>query len=153
MIAPANTGNESNKRTAVMRTDHTNKGIESSVIEEDRMFRIVVMKLMAPKIEDTPAKCNLKIARSTEIPEWNRLPARGGYTVHPVPTPMPAKAEADSKVRDGGRSQKLMLFIRGKAMSCAPIIMGTNQFPNPPIITGITIKKIMTKAWAVTIVL
>lgn len=39
-----------------------------------------------------------------------------------------------------------MLFIRGNAMSWAPIIMGTSQFPNPPIMTGITIKKIITKA-------
>lgn len=46
-----------------------------------------------------------------------------------------------------------MLFIRGKAISGAPIISGTNQFPNPPIIIGITMKKIMTKAWAVTITL
>lgn len=43
-----------------------------------------------------------------------------------------------------------MLFIRGKAMSGAPNIRGTNQFPNPPIIIGITIKKIIIKAWAVT---
>jgi hypothetical protein len=74
------------------------------------------------------------------------LPARGGYTVHPVPAPIPAKADADRRQRDGGRSQNLMLFIRGKAISCAPIIRGTNQFPNPPIITGMTMKKIMTKA-------
>lgn len=46
-----------------------------------------------------------------------------------------------------------MLFIRGNAMSGAPIISGTSQFPNPPIRTGITIKKIITKAWAVTITL
>lgn len=39
-----------------------------------------------------------------------------------------------------------MLFSRGKAMSGAPSIRGTNQFPNPPIITGITMKKIITKA-------
>ena len=39
-----------------------------------------------------------------------------------------------------------MLFIRGNAISGAPIINGTNQFPNPPIITGITKKKIITKA-------
>lgn len=39
-----------------------------------------------------------------------------------------------------------MLFIRGKAMSGAPIISGTNQFPKPPIIIGITMKKIITKA-------
>lgn len=46
-----------------------------------------------------------------------------------------------------------MLFMRGKAISGAPIISGTNQFPKPPIMMGITIKKIITKAWAVTITL
>ena len=55
--------------------------------------------------------------------------------------------------KDGGNSQNLMLFMRGKAMSGAPIINGTSQFPNPPIITGMTIKKIITNACAVTIVL
>lgn len=34
-----------------------------------------------------------------------------------------------------------------------PNIKGTNQFPNPPIITGITRKKIIKNAWAVTMVL
>jgi hypothetical protein len=51
-----------------------------------------------------------------------------------------------SSVRDGGSSQNLMLFIPGKAMSGAPNISGTSQFPNPPIIIGITMKKIITKA-------
>jgi hypothetical protein len=54
------------------------------------------------------------------------------------------------RVREGGRSQNLILFIRGNAMSGAPIIRGTSQLPNPPIIIGITIKKIIMKAWAVT---
>jgi hypothetical protein len=36
-----------------------------------------------------------------------------------------------------------MLFILGKAISGAPIIKGTNQFPKPPIKVGITIKKII----------
>lgn len=31
-------------------------------------------------------------------------------------------------------------------MSGAPSIRGMSQFPNPPIIIGITIKKIITKA-------
>lgn len=53
----------------------------------------------------------------------------------------------------GGISQNLILFIRGKAISGAPIISGTSQFPNPPIMMGITMKKIITKAWAVTITL
>jgi hypothetical protein len=46
-----------------------------------------------------------------------------------------------------------MLFIRGNAMSGAPNIRGTSQFPNPPIMIGITMKKIMIKACAVTITL
>jgi hypothetical protein len=49
----------------------------------------------------------------------------------------------------GTRSQKLMLFMRGNAMSGAPIISGTNQFPNPPIIAGMIVKKIMISACAV----
>lgn len=153
VIAPARTGRERSNSTAVIKTDQANKGTVSKVIEEERMFKIVVIKLIAPKIEDTPAKWRLKIAKSTEIPEWNRLPAKGGYTVQPVPTPAEAKAERERNVKEGGRSQNLMLFIRGKAISCAPIMIGTNQFPKPPIIVGITIKKIITKAWAVTIVL
>jgi hypothetical protein len=84
---------------------------------------------------------------------WNVISASGGYTVQPVPTPSPVNEDRLSMDRDGGRSQKLMLFIRGNAMSGAPIINGTSQFPKPPIITGMTMKKIITKAWAVTIVL
>jgi len=44
-----------------------------------------------------------------------------------------------------------MLFIRGNTISGLEIIKGINQFPNPPISAGITIKKIIIKAWAVTI--
>lgn len=61
--------------------------------------------------------------------------------------------DARRRRNDGGSSQKLMLFIRGNAISGAPIIKGTSQLPNPPIIIGITIKKIITNAWAVTITL
>lgn len=36
-------------------------------------------------------------------------------------------------------------------MSGVASISGINQFPNPPIRIGITKKKIIIKAWAVTI--
>lgn len=78
MIAPASTGRARRSSTAVIKTDHTNSGIESRLTDEDRMFMMVVMKLIAPKIDDAPARCKLKIARSTEIPEWKRFPANGG---------------------------------------------------------------------------
>lgn len=61
--------------------------------------------------------------------------------------------EANRRKKDGGSSQKLMLFMRGKAMSGAPIISGTSQLPKPPIRMGMTMKKIITNAWAVTITL
>jgi hypothetical protein len=70
----------------------------------------------------------------------------GGYTVHPVPLPFEVKADNIKRDKEGGNNQNLILFIRGKAISGAPIIMGTSQLPNPPIIMGITIKKIITKA-------
>lgn len=38
-------------------------------------------------------------------------------------------------------------------MSGAASISGSSQLPNPPIKTGITKKKIIKNAWAVTIVL
>lgn len=116
-MAPAKTGRDKSSKTAVISTDQTNKGIESRVIVEERIFKIVVIKLIAPRMEEAPARCNLKIAKSTEIPEWKRFPDKGGYTVHPVPAPIPAKAEAESKVREGGSNQNLILFIRGKAIS------------------------------------
>ena len=53
-------------------------------------------------------------------------------------------------MKAGGSSQKLMLFIRGKAMSGAPIMIGTNQLPKPPIIAGMTMKKTMIRPWALT---
>ena len=43
-----------------------------------------------------------------------------------------------------------MLFMRGNAMSGAPIISGTNQLPKPPIIAGMTMKKIMIRPCVVT---
>lgn len=46
-----------------------------------------------------------------------------------------------------------MLLSRGKAISGIPNISGTSQFPNPPMVTGITKKKIIKKACAVTRVL
>ena len=40
--------------------------------------------------------------------------------------------------------------MRGNAMSGAPIISGTSQFPNSPIIAGMIMKKTMMRPWAVT---
>ena len=104
------------------------------------------MKFKAPNNDETPAKCKLKIAKSTDPPECDSIPANGGYTVHPVPAPDSTKLDDKSNKSDGGNNQKLILFNLGKAISGAPIIIGKNQLPKPPIAAGITKKKIITNA-------
>jgi hypothetical protein len=153
-MAPANTGSLVIKSTAVIATDQINNGRRAIVKALDiRETKIVVRKLILPRIEEIPAKWRLKIARSTEIPLWNLESAKGGYTVHPVPTPLSRMEESSKKVKEGINNQKDKLFIRGKAISATPNIKGSSQLPKPPIEIGITIKKIITKAWAVTITL
>jgi len=79
VIAPARTGSLVIRRTAVIETAQRNKGRRSrDTILVVREQITVVRKLILPKIEETPAKCKLKIAKSTEIPEWYLESARGG---------------------------------------------------------------------------
>lgn len=73
--------------------------------------------------------------------------------VHPVPVPVLENIDMVRSVIEGINNQNLILLSRGKAISWVPNINGINQFPKPPIIAGITIKKIIMKAWAVTTVL
>jgi hypothetical protein len=68
VIAPARTGNDSSNSKAVIATDQTNKGIRSKVIPGDRILITVVIKFTAPRIDEIPARCKLKIAKSTEDP-------------------------------------------------------------------------------------
>jgi hypothetical protein len=58
VIAPARTGNDNKSKKAVINTAQTNKGVLFAVIPGARILVIVTMKLIAPKIEDTPARCN-----------------------------------------------------------------------------------------------
>ena len=66
---PASTGKDNNNRTAVTNTAHANRGIRCNERPGARMFKMVVMKFMAPSMEEIPARCRLKIARSTDPPE------------------------------------------------------------------------------------
>jgi hypothetical protein len=58
VIAPAKTGNESNNNHAVIQTAQTNRGVLFAVIPGALILVIVTIKLIAPKIDETPAKCN-----------------------------------------------------------------------------------------------
>lgn len=105
--------------------------------------------MIAPLIEDAPDKCKLNIAKSTAGPECACILLKGGYTVQPVPAPPSINDEDNNKINDGGNNQKLILFLRGKALSGAPINIGTKIFPKPPIRIGLTLKKILKNACAV----
>jgi len=64
----ANTGRERSSRTAVIRTAQTKRGVWYWVEAGGFILIIVVMKLIAPKMDDTPARWSEKIVKSTEAP-------------------------------------------------------------------------------------
>lgn len=70
-----------------------------------------------------------------------------------MPTPLSTRALLRRRANAGIRSQNLILFIRGKIISGEFNIRGMSQLPNLPMRTGMTKKKIMRNAWAVTSVL
>jgi len=78
VIAPARTGRESNSNRAVIAIDHTNRGIRSGFMLFGFILIVVVMKFTAPRIDENPAKCSEKTARSTDAPAWAIPLARGG---------------------------------------------------------------------------
>lgn len=69
--------------------------------------------------------------------------------VHPVPLPESIRKDITRKDKDGIRNQYLIILTRGKDRSTNLAIRGINQLASPPIMKGITIKKIIRRAWAV----
>jgi len=151
-MPPANTGNERTKSTDVIKTDQRNNGILNIGMLLGLMFKIVTIILIEPIIDDAPAKCILRIPKSTAGPACPLMLLNGGYKVQPVPAPS-KNVELTNKYNDQGSNQKLKLLSRGNAISGAPNKTGTIQLPNPPIKNGITKKKIITNPCAVTITL
>jgi hypothetical protein len=68
VIAPARTGSDNSRRRAVIATAHTNSGIRSGLMFAGFMLILVEIKFTAPRIEETPARCSEKMARSTDAP-------------------------------------------------------------------------------------
>jgi hypothetical protein len=78
VIAPARTGKDSINNHAVINTAQTNNGNLSNVNPGERILIIVTTRLIAPSKEDIPAKCRLKMDKSTAAPKWNGLSDNGG---------------------------------------------------------------------------
>lgn len=56
VIAPANTGKDKSNKKAVINTDQTKRGRWCILIPGVRMLNIVVIKFIAPNIDEIPAK-------------------------------------------------------------------------------------------------
>ena len=78
VIAPVSTGKDSKRKIIVNKIDQINNEIRSSSIPVERILMMVEIKLIAPIIEDAPARWRKKIARSTDGPLWVILLANGG---------------------------------------------------------------------------
>jgi hypothetical protein len=68
VIPPANTGSASSNNIAVTKMAHPNNGNLCNFCPGALIFITVVIKFIAPSIEEIPAKCNENIARSTDPP-------------------------------------------------------------------------------------
>ena len=95
VMAPASTGRASRISQAVMKTDQANSGTLNSVMPGARIFRKVVMMLIAPRIEDAPETWTAKIARSIEYPA--SVVDSGGYRTQPTPEPIWSDPPGDSR--------------------------------------------------------
>jgi hypothetical protein len=146
VIAPARTGNDNKSKTAVTATAQPNKASLCNLIPGLLIFSIVVIKFIAPNKLLIPDKCKANIAKSTLGPLWLCIPDKGGYKVQPVPAPFSIIAENNNNITLGINNQKLILLSLGYAISGPPNNKGNRKFPKPPIIAGITIKNIITKA-------
>lgn len=68
VIPAARTGRDKRRRTAVISTAQTNRGIWYIDTAGGFMLIMVVIKLIAPRIDETPAKWREKIVKSTDAP-------------------------------------------------------------------------------------
>jgi hypothetical protein len=71
-------GGKKKKRDAHRKKQRTSTKTQNNAKRWGRMLKIVVIKLIEPKIEETPDKWRLKMAKSTDPPEWLVIPLKGG---------------------------------------------------------------------------
>lgn len=140
----ASTGMATTSKNEVIITDTTNKVVRCGAIPSGRILAPVVTKLILAKIDDIPAMCSPKIINSKAGAGCPSQAERGGYNVHPVPTPSSTSLDIRSKTVAAGSNQNLRLFNRANTMSGAASKRGTAQLPKKPIIKGITMKKIIS---------
>ena len=76
--------------------------------------RLLPLKRVSRPFGGFPASSEIFLSNCYQL----ETTSTSGLIVQPVPAPTSTRAELRSRRRDGGRSQKLMLFKRGKAINC-----------------------------------
>lgn len=152
VIAPAKTGRLKSNKKIVTKILQIKRDKRSHLIFKGRLILIVTRKFKDLAIEEIPAKCREKITKSILklLKPWSL--DKGGYNVHPTLGPSLKEKNLISKnLILKGSNQKENLFNRGNLKSLIIKNNGISQLPKPPINIGITKKKIINKAWEVTI--
>src|SRR3979490_2777862 len=94
-----------------------------------RMFTMVTMTLMAPRIEEAPIRWMEKISIGKDAPVCS---ASGGYRVQPpAGAPPGTNSEDSSSVNANGRIQKLKLLRRALVLAGHRHYFATIQFASP----------------------
>src|SRR4051794_41789987 len=84
-----------------------------------RILKIVVMKLIAPRIDDAPARCTERMTKSIAGPGWPVLDESGGGKDQPPPQAPPPRPpsphnQAEKHGEKGGhRPKRKGVFIEG----------------------------------------
>ncbi len=148
VTAPASTGITAISRNAVISQVQAKIGIFSRSMPGARMLSTVAITLIAPMIELMPIMWMAKMLKATFAPPCSDS---GGYMVQPDAGAPPGRNRVISSIaKANGRIQNDQLFMRGSAMSGAPICSGIIQFASPTK-AGMIAPKIITSACMVVI--
>src|SRR4051794_35933764 len=123
--AAVSTGNAGSTRMDVNSTFQVNIGIRNIVMPGARRHRIVVMKLTAPSVVDTPVTTSPITHRSPPAPGEKYALFSGAYANQPKAAAPPGTTNPDTTIRPPNRYiQYDSALSRGNATSGAPICNG-----------------------------
>jgi hypothetical protein len=120
-IAPAKSGRKRNPLRNVIIRDHKYVGILYKDFPGTWELIKIATKLIAPKIDEVPAKCKLKIAKSI-LGNSDMLVQL--VSVNPAAAPTKVKVERIHNTKEGPTSKNETLFMRENEYSWYSVING-----------------------------
>lgn len=146
VIMVSRTASDNYSYMAIIGVDQINNGVWYWGMSAGFILKIIVITVIAQRIEETSAKYTENVRRM-----WlgrQRHLCGPDYRLE-VDICFYQKYQnqfillISRSKNDGRNSQKLIVFIQGNAILGVPVISGTNQFLNLPTIIGTSIKKLL----------